>query len=381
MSSRPPTSKRSRIGIVFQGDPSDPTAWSGVPAGVTAGLLAAGAEPVGIDARPPGFGSLAHRLRMSWAQVSANPWFCAASSVRAKRLAERADLDGAITLGSGFELRSSVPSITYEDMTVVQAMRRGDPVYDSLSEAAKRRWKRRQGSIYARSRGCGATSNWVADSLREDYGVPEEKIHVIGLGRNAEVSVPATKDWSVPRYLWIGLDWKRKRGADVVAAFASVRERFPEATLDLVGSHPPVGAPGVRGHGTLRRDSASEQRLLAELLGSATCFLMPSEYEPFGIAYVDAGAAGVPSIGTTVGGARDAIGPGGVTIDPGDPEALLRSMLELAAPDRARELGDLARGHSELLTWQAIGERLLRALDLPGLDKDHLKPFLDSTAA
>src|SRR5690606_33949237 len=156
----------------------------------------------------------------------------------------------------------------------------------------------------------------------------------------------------------IGFDWERKRGDAVVAAFAALRERCAEATLDLVGSHPHVDVAGVRGHGPLRRDSASEQRLLGELLGRATCFLMPSKYEPFGIAYVDAGAAGVPSIGTTVGGAPDAVGPGGLTIDPDDPDALLRSMLELADPERARELGQLARRHSRLFTWQAVAERL-----------------------
>ena len=36
---------------------------------------------------------------------------------------------------------------------------------------------------------------------------------------------------------------------------------------------------------------------------SATCFVMPSHFEPFGIVYVEAAAAGVPSIGTVELGA------------------------------------------------------------------------------
>ena len=90
-----------------------------------------------------------------------------------------------------------------------------------------------------------------------------------------------------------------------------MRRRYPEATLDLVGGHPPIEAPGVTGHGPLPLGSESGQRRYAELLHKATCFVMPSSLEAFGIAYMDAGATGLPSIGTTVGGAPDAIGDGG----------------------------------------------------------------------
>jgi glycogen synthase len=366
-----------RIGIVFQGDLEDPTAWSGVPAGLAAGFAAAGAEAIGIDARPRGSGRLVDALRMTWAQASANGLLAAASGTKAGWSARRADLDGIVTIGSGYMLRSPTPSVTYEDMTVAQAMRSSDPVYDQLRPSAKQRWQARQAEIYRRSRACCAVSGWVAESLLDDYGVAPERIHVVGLGRNTNVAEVVDKDWSVPRFLFVGFDWARKRGPEVVEAFAELRKRCPQATLDLVGSHPPIEADGVTGHGALRRDSAAAQRTLAELIGNATCFLMPSRYEPFGIAYVDAGAAGVPSIGTTVGGAPDAVGPGGLVIDPNDDAALLAAMLELADPARAQQLGGLASSHAELFTWRAVSERLLRALRAPGLDLDRLSPYLD----
>ena len=34
---------------------------------------------------------------------------------------------------------------------------------------------------------------------------------------------------------------------------------------------------------------------MVALYSRATCFVMPSRYEPFGISYADAGSAGVPS--------------------------------------------------------------------------------------
>jgi hypothetical protein len=375
-----PSTPAPRIGIVFQGDPADPSAWSGVPAGLGAGLAAAGAEVVPLDARFPGAGRVANALGFSWADATANGAFAAASSAVASRAVRRAKLDGAIAIGSGFVLAEGVPVVSFEDMTLAQALRLGDPVYRALKPGAARRWRERQRRTYARARGCCVTSSWVAGSLRDDYGVAAERVHVIGLGRNVEREAPPERDWSVPRFLFAGFDWERKRGGAAVEAFAAVRERWPQATLDLIGGHPPIDAPGVTGHGSLPLRDPDARRRYTALLDRATCFLMPSTYEPFGIAYLDAGAAGVPSIGTTVGGAPDAVGPGGLVVDPDDCGALTVAMLELAEPETAQRLGALASAHSALFTWRAVAERALRALGLPGLDPDSLSPSLETPA-
>lgn len=365
----------TRIAIAFQGDPEDPHAWSGVPSGIYVGLAAAGVEPVPVDARFPGAPRLANALRMSWAEATASRGFAALSGLRARRALGRGGVDGVVAIGSGFLLSADPPAVTYEDMTVAEALRRGDPVYDELSDAQTRRWRERQAAIYRRSRACCVAGSWVAHSIRDDYGVAIEKAHVVGVGRNAE-PLEVERDWSLPRFLFTGVDWERKRGAAVVEAFKAVREQHPGATLDLVGNHPRIEVDGVTGHGMLRLDSPEQQREYAELIAGATCFLMPSTYEPFGIAYVDAGAAGVASVGTTVGGAPDAIGRGGFVVDPGDDDALLEAMLQLADPETAQRLGALAREHSALFTWRAVAERLLRALRPPGVEVDELASFL-----
>jgi hypothetical protein len=67
----------------------------------------------------------------------------------------------------------------------------------------------------------------------------------------------------------------------------------------------------VTGHGRLAFDDDRQRGRLAALFGSATCFVMPSFVEPFGITYVEAAAAGLPSIGTRVRGTTDSVGDGG----------------------------------------------------------------------
>lgn len=366
----------ARIALVQQGDPTDPASWSGVPARLMTGFEEAGCDVAPVRASFGGMGRLGRALRMSWADQSASSVFAALCGRAADRSLRRAgDLDGVVMIGSGYTLRTTAPIVTFEDMTLALALRQGEPPYSSLGRRAAARWLARQRHVYAASRGCCVASEWAAASVREDYGMPASKVHVVGVGRNIDAGRPE-RDWSTPRFLFVGADWERKRGTAVLAAFAAVRERRPAATLDLVGNHPPVEAPGVTPHGRLSLGSADGQRRYAELLRRATCFLMPSTHEPFGIAYADAGACGLPSIGTTVGGAPEAVGPGGLVVDPDDPRALPGAMLKLADPETARSLGARAYEHAAGLTWRAVAERMLRALRPAGLDLDALPPFL-----
>jgi Glycosyl transferases group 1 len=362
------TASEPRIALVQQSDPTRAGSWSGVPAGLTSGFRAAGCEVVPVGAEFRGAGRLARYLGMSWADQATSRAFAAAFSATAnRRLRAAGGLDGVVMIGTSYTLSTSTPVVTFEDMTVAQALRQPDSVYSKLGSAAAARWKARQQRVYERSRGCCVASRWVATSLREDYGIPESKVHVVGLGRNLDVA-PSSKDWSTPRFLFVGVDWERKRGEAVLEGFAAVREQYPDATLDLVGGHPPVDAEGVTGHGSLPLGSEEGEREYAGLLARATCLVMPSTFEPYGIAYLDAAAAGVGSIGTTVGGAEDAVGDSGRVVDPNDPQALTQAMLEMADAETARGCGETALARSGGLTWQAVAERVLTALGAPSVE-------------
>jgi glycosyltransferase involved in cell wall biosynthesis len=355
-----------RVAVVLQGEATDPHSWSGVPGGLYAGLAAAGAEAVAVDARAPGASRLAGLLGRSWAQQAASPALAAASGAWASAALRRRDLDGVVAIGSGYRLRTALPLVTFEDETVAQALRQQPSPLAELSERAAGRWRQRQRRIYLGARGCCTASDWAASSIREDYGIDPAKVHVVGFGRNFD-PLPAERDWSSPRFIFLGVDWERKRGPAVLEAFAAVRERHPGASLDVVGVHPPLDAAGVSGHGRLSLRSPPQRAQLTELLARATCLVLPSTFEAYGIAYLDAGAAGVPSIGTTVGGAADAVGDGGLLVSPDDQPALVAAMLELSDPATAQRLGERARAHATPQTWRAVAERVLRALGLSGL--------------
>jgi glycosyltransferase involved in cell wall biosynthesis len=365
-----------RIAVIVHGDPTAPRTWSGSPAGIIGGLRAYGVEAVPIDATPPGARRARSVLRRRWTWDSTNPLVAGGSGAWADALVRRHRVDGVVQIGSGFRLRTARPLVTFEDETVAQALRQEPSDLELLKPREVKRWLARQGRIYRGARGCCVGSAWTGDSVRDDYGIDPAKIHVVGFGRNL-VTEALERDWSVPRFLFLGVWWELKRGDAVLAAFAKVRERHPEATLDIAGKHPPLDAPGVRGHGLLSLASPEDRARMIELLGQATCMVVPSRREAFGIAYADAGAAGVPCIGTSVGGAPETIGPGGLVVDPGDEAGLEEAMLRLCDPDFARELGERARAHAAQFTWEAVAERILRALEPPGIDLGSLAPYVE----
>ncbi len=369
------------VAIAVVGDPRSPLTWSGIPASLGAALRDLGVTIVTLDLRLPGV--LDRALLGAGALPTRNRYDAEYASVvaavrrrRASRALARLHADGIIELGTEVSLVTSLPLVTFEDMTLRQATL-VHPVFSRMSAAVVASSERRRLAIYRQARRCCFSSEWAARSASADYGLGPQDVAVVGVGANHLVQ-PGSRDWERPRFLFVGLDWERKGGPRVLRAFARLRAERPDAALNIVGGHPPIDAPGVTVHGVLSLDRPDQRAELAELFATATCLVMPSSIEPAGIVYVEAGSIGVPSIVTAVGGARELIGEGGgAVVDPGDDEALLAAMRRLADAGEARRAGDAARARAALYTWPLVAQRLLRALGLPASGGDEgLAEFL-----
>lgn len=369
-----------RVAVASIGDPRLPGTWSGTTAGVFHALSDLGVEVHGLNlALPPG---LEQALLASGTLPTGNRFDAhgAALTMMVRRqLAQRQlkglHLDGVIQMNTGFALPQGVPYVTLEDMTLHQGVEI-HPVFGRMSERGVASWEMRRVDIYRRARKCTVASHWAADSLLDDYNLPPERVAVVGFGANHHGSVE-DRDWRSPRFLFVGIDWERKGGPFVLRAFARLRSAIPDATLDVVGGHPSLQEPGVNAHGVLSPASTHDRETLAALFARATCFVMPSLIEPFGIAYVEAASAGVPSIAGSVGGPTDIVGgAGGILVEPSDEQGLFEAMLRLADPDTAQRMGLAAYARSTLYTWSKVAERLLRALGLRAPDGRDLAPYL-----
>lgn len=381
-----PSTHRPQVRIACEGDPLDPASWSGTPAGLATALIVMGlaVDPVDVTpwlhSRRPGR-MLAAAVHAPSALRWAGPrevrpvagWLANSSATAALQrtaayhaaVRRRRQAQGCVIRMRGqFSVGTAVPSVILDDLTLAQAFHHDWRGMGAASPRFRRWAKARQRHAYGEAVVCGAASRWTARSLIEDYGLPPHQVRVVGCGVTGPVrDVP--RDWSIPRFLFVSMHWSRKNGDTVVQTFRRLRREVPEAELDLVGDHPRVDEEGVRQHGSLPRNSPDAQRRLRDLRERATCLVMPSKIEPFGLVYVEAGAVGVPSIGTTVGGAADAIGAGGVLVDPAEPEQLLTAMRRLAEPRTAHHLGAAARAHAARCTWDVVARRLVQHL-LPG---------------
>jgi glycosyltransferase involved in cell wall biosynthesis len=76
---------------------------------------------------------------------------------------------------------------------------------------------------------------------------------------------------------------------------------------------------------------------LAAILARSDVLAVPSEYEGFGIAYLEGMGFGLPAIGTTSGGAAEIItdGANGYLVPPNDPAAVAHCLMNLAS-DRTK---------------------------------------------
>lgn len=192
-----------------------------------------------------------------------------------------------------------------------------------------------------------AWSHWAADSIRSDYRVEPKKIEVVPPGVDCEKWKPLPhQDGGPIRILFVGGDWIRKGGEDLLKAFSSLPAGLVE--LILVTRSPVAPRPGVSVANHLTPNSPD----LLALYQSCDVFVLPTLGETFGIAAVEAAAVGLPVITTPVGGLPDIVvdDETGFLIPPGEPE-LLAQRIELLATHAGlrQKMGAAARRRVETI--------------------------------
>lgn len=132
-----------------------------------------------------------------------------------------------------------------------------------------------------------------------------------------------------------------KRPADCVEILARVRSAGMNARLVMVGDGPERSACayraeqlGMNGHVVF----VGKQANIADYMGVADVFLLPSELESFGLAALEAQACEVPVIATRIGGIPEVVNDGetGFLSDVGDVEKMTKDTLHLLQDEELR---------------------------------------------
>jgi len=279
----------------------------------------------------------------------------------ARALAAVADpFDLAVQIFGLFRTRGA-PYVIYIDNTV-QLSRAHWPPWVELEGRQLERlyaWERR---LYGDALRVFAAGRPHARSVSGFYGVPEERVTVVGAGANFEQLPDLTSSPREPVVLFIGRDWRRKGGELLLEAFRSVRAEHPAARLQIVGTdEAPRGEPGVEVLGTIESRSR-----LVELYAAAQVFCLPSHYDPYGLSISEAMAYGLPCVVTRVGALDEVVldGVTGLVVPPDDATALSGALSRLIADPRlARSLGAAGRQRvEEHQNWDAVACRMAPGL-------------------
>ena len=360
------------VGGSVGSDPWSDRTWSGSSASMlramqSKGLLAAAA---GIEVP-----SLLRKMlllknfnisRPVWRQhFYADPAYRNALTKAAARVGAKGDV--LMQLGSMFSLPEAYPSrkcISYHDGNLVERLKSGF----NLEGISSRRID--QALRYEERVSCAMTavftfSEYLRQSFIRDYHVPPGKVFNVGGGINLTRIPDAdeVKDYSIPRLLFIGSEFGRKGGPILLEAFAAIREAIPEAELHIAGPRQMAEIPaGVFFHGHLVKSKPEEAERLDRLFRSATLFVLPSLYEPFGIAPLEAMLHRVPCVVTGEWALAETVrdGVNGALIRKGSASELAATVIRLLRdPQGLAAMGARARERAlSEYTWPVVVERM-----------------------
>ncbi len=205
-----------------------------------------------------------------------------------------------------------------------------------------------------------APSRVTAGEIEADYGTPVQAVIPNGVswwpgddpdseGEAAPELDGAGDPW--PVVLYAGRMRTRKAVAVLLEAFAGLLPSHPRASLVLAGDgeHRAALERRARSLGLVRAVrflGAIPREQMGRWYRAADVFCLPSIYEGFPVAILEAMAAGLPVVSTTVSGIPEAVEDGvtGLLVEPEDAAGLTRALERLAADaELCRTMGRAAR--------------------------------------
>ncbi|MGN8344018.1 glycosyltransferase family 4 protein [Pseudomonas sp. SMV71] len=236
--------------------------------------------------------------------------------------------------------------------------------------ARLREIERRLGHAVEQARLILTDSQFIADEVRQHFGLPAERLRVAPLGISARFhprepeaidGVLKAHGLEAGRYLLcVGTLEPRKNLSLALRAHAalpeSVRQAFPLFIVGMSGwqqaqLNAELKSALADGHVCLAGYLPDEQ--VAQLLAGARALVFPSRYEGFGLPVLEAMASGTPVITTRCSAMPEVAGPAGNYCEPDDPQELREAMLRLIE-DRQHWQACRAAGlqQATLFSWE-----------------------------
>lgn len=181
-------------------------------------------------------------------------------------------------------------------------------------------------------------SEYASRVAQAHYGIPADLLVVVPEPveppcRRLEAAGRTPERHANPTVLSVARQYPRKRTDLLLRALPALSERVPSVRLRIVGEGPELSklrrlASSLRVTDRVTFLGRVTERELAEEYARAHCFCLPSEQEAYGIAAVEAMAAGLPVVGARAGATPEVVrdGVAGLLVEPGDSGALAEAL-------------------------------------------------------
>jgi glycosyltransferase involved in cell wall biosynthesis len=184
-------------------------------------------------------------------------------------------------------------------------------------------------------------------------GIDLDKIVVIRRGRNIDRFMPpAIRDLSEKKFLTVGRLIPRKGHADLITAMMKVINMYPDSNLTIAGDGPERRKLEILVEGSELQNHvhfSGDVSKVEELLGKSSYFILPSHYEGFSGALIEAMLNEIPIIASAIPMNLEAVThlETAVLFGPGNVGELSDAMLWMIEnPDKAGEMAKKARNHA-----------------------------------
>jgi hypothetical protein len=264
----------------------------------------------------------------------------------------------ALLLGG---VMQTIPTVLSVDATGRQFERLGywGPP-DRISRVAARPGEALERRAFGRATLVMAWTDWVAESLRYDYGLPPERIAVLHPGVDptpfASIERKPPEGGRPLRLLFVGNDVARKGLPTLLAALPEVGRRVVLAVVTGDAVQPTAG---VQVHAGVSADSPEAIRLFAE----TDVLVLPTRADCVPLVVLEGMAAGLPVVSTPIGAIPELLGGAGICTPVGDVPALAAALRRLADdPGLRLELG--ARGRRRVRERYDVALQSRRLVEL-----------------
>lgn len=269
-----------------------------------------------------------------------------------------------------FQLQSLVdasthglPHFVYTDNTMLANL--DYPGFDRR-QLATEEWIRLEKTIYQNATLIFTRSQNISRSIIENYQCEPQKVICAYAGSNAQILESRLDDRRYERknILFVGKDWERKGGPELIEAFKIVLTTHPDAHLTIVGCSPQVNIPNCQVVGPIPLEQIHQYYI------NASVFCLPTRLEPFGVVFVEAQSYKLPVVATSIGAIPDFVinQQNGYLVMPNDIGALAKALCDLVGdPEKCRAFGENGyRLTKERYNWDEVGARM----------RQHIQPYL-----